>query len=73
MEAIKIVFQSNKPIIQNDDTGVKNSAIWENPAANRQIHIEVNGCNVRMNFPKKSDSIKIDDVKRMLLTGIVKA
>jgi len=44
----------------------------EKSADNMQIHVVVNGCKVKLNFPLESESSTINDVKRMMLGGTVK-
>ena len=37
-----------------------------------KMEIEINGCNVKLNFPSKSERNVIGDVKKMILSGITK-
>ena len=50
----------------------RSAAMRENPVDNRHIHIIVDGCNVKLNFPIKPESMALSDVKRMMLGGVVK-
>jgi hypothetical protein len=49
-----------------------NAAVSEKSAAGRQIHIVVDGCGVKLNFPLKSEDSAVKDVKRMMLGGAIK-
>ena len=49
---------------------VKNAP--EKTADNTEIHILVDGCRVRLNFPAKSEGSVISDIKRMMLGGAIK-
>ena len=37
-----------------------------------KMEIEINGCNIKLNFPSKSERNVIGDVKKMILGGIAK-
>lgn len=41
-------------------------------SATKQIQFTVGGCDVKLNFPCKSEPIIIADVKEMILGGIAK-
>jgi len=40
--------------------------------SNSSVHIVVNGCKVKLNFLSKSEKPILNDVKRMLLNGVIK-
>jgi hypothetical protein len=44
----------------------------EKTAGNTQINIIVDGYKVKLNFPPKSESTAINDIKRMMLGGLGK-
>lgn len=50
----------------------KQAAVLEKPAENKQLHCTVNGCKVKLNFPAKPDGSTVNDIKRMMLGGVVK-
>ena len=48
-------------------TGVHNAM-----KENKQLYFIVNGCKVKLNFPAKPESSAVNDIKRMMLGGVVK-
>ena len=50
----------------------KQAAVLEKPAENKQLHCIVNGCKVKLNFPAKPEGSAVNDIKRMILSGVVK-
>mgnify|MGYP000848840834 CR=1 FL=1 len=50
----------------------KQTAVLEKPAENKQLHCIVNGCKVKLNFPSKPEGSAVNDIKRMMLGGVVK-
>ena len=50
----------------------KQDAVLEKPAENKQLHFLVNGCKVKLNFPAKPEGSAVNDIKRMMLGGVVK-
>jgi hypothetical protein len=53
------------------ETG-KQDAVLEKPAENKQLHLIVNGCMVKLNFPEKPEDSAVSDIKRMMLGGVGK-
>ena len=51
---------------------VRQAAVLEKPAENKQLHCIVNGYKVKLNFPAKPESSAVSDIKRMMLGGVVK-
>ena len=51
---------------------VRQAAVLEKPAENKQLHCIVNGCKVKLNFPVKPEGSAVSDIKRMMLGGVVK-
>jgi len=51
----------------------KQAAVLEKPAENKQLHFIVNGCKVKLNFPAKPEGSAVNDIKRMMLGGVVKS
>lgn len=51
---------------------VRQAAVLEKPAENKQLHCIVNGCKVKLNFPAKPENSAVSDIKRMMLGGVVK-
>jgi hypothetical protein len=50
----------------------KQAAVLEKPAENKQLYFIVNGCKVKLNFPAKPEGSAVNDIKRMMLGGVVK-
>lgn len=48
----------------------KSAAKSENLKNNKQLHIIVDGCKVKLNFPSQSEASTLTDVKRMMLGGV---
>jgi len=57
--------------MNHKDTGDQ-AAILEKPVDSRQIHVVVDGCTVKLNFPDVPENSALIDVKRMMLGGVVK-
>ena len=57
--------------MKTNDSG-KHIGTLEKLADNKQIHIVVNGHKVKLSFPPKSESAVVNDIKRMILGGVVK-
>ena len=51
----------------------KQTVTLEKPVKDTQIHIVVDGCKVKLNFPPKSESSTVNDIKRMMLGGVIKS
>jgi hypothetical protein len=51
----------------------KQDAVLEKPVENKQLNCTVNGCKVTLNFPAKPEGSAVNDIKRMMLGGVVKS
>lgn len=51
---------------------VRQAAVLEKPAENKQLRLIVNGYNVKLNFPEKPEGSAVSDIKRMMLGGVGK-
>jgi hypothetical protein len=48
-------------------------AIQDKPADKQQLHMDVDGCKVKLNLPAAKDGLaKIEAVKKMILSGLAK-
>ncbi len=50
----------------------KQDAVLEKPVENKQLHFIINDCKVKLNFPAKPEGSAVNDIKRMMLGGVVK-
>ena len=56
--------------MKNND---KRAAVFVKPMTdNTQVHTVVDGCKVKMIFPIKTENTTINEVKRMMVGGVVK-
>lgn len=53
-------------------SSTSNTVIVEKQTGGVQMQLLVDNCNVVLNFPSKSESTIINDIKRMMLGGAVK-
>ena len=50
----------------------RQTTVPKTSAHSEHIHITVDGCTVKLNFPSEPDNTAISDIKRMMLNGAVK-
>ena len=50
----------------------KTAATMKQPTDNKQVHLVVAGCKVKMNFPANTEATAINDIKRMMLGGVTR-
>ena len=57
--------------MKSNDNG-KSAATPKETTDSKQVHMIVDGCKIKLNFPVEPEQSAITDIKRMMLGGAVK-